>query len=124
MLQQGVLDVTHESSVTVLTVGPRSCSIDELMVQDLHTPLVRACNEADPPCVVIDLGNVEFIGSSFIELLLPVWNRLEAKPGGRLAFCNLTDMCQEVFEVTHLTRLWEFYSTRADAIAALSNATP
>jgi anti-anti-sigma factor len=121
MLQQGVLNVTQESSVTVLSVGPRFTNIDDLMVQELHTPLVRACNEADPPLVVIDLANTEFVGSSFIELLLPVWNRLESKEGGRLAFCNLSDMCQEVFEVTHLTRLWEFYNTRAEAVAALSN---
>jgi anti-anti-sigma factor len=124
MSQQGVLDVTQESSVTVLTAGPRQCNIDDLMVQELHTPLVRACNEADPPRVVIDLGNAEFVGSSFIELLLPVWGRLEGKPGGRLAFCNLSELCQEVFDVTNLTRLWEFYNTRADAIAAMGNATP
>lgn len=123
MLQQGVLEVTRESTVTVLTFAPRFSSIDEQMVQELHTPLVRACNEADPPIVVIDLSNTEFVGSSFIELLLLVWNRLESKAGGRLAFCNLTELCQEVFEVTHLTRLWEFYNTRAEAVAALSNST-
>mgnify|MGYP002641430247 CR=1 FL=1 len=123
MLQQGVLDVTQESSVTVLTVAPRFNYIDELMVQELHIPLVRACDEADPPIVVVDLSNAEFVGSSFIELLLPVWNRMEGKAGGRLAFCNLTEMCQEVFEVTHLTRLWEFYNTRAEAVAAMGNST-
>lgn len=119
MSQQSILAVTQESSVTVLAVGLRHPNIDELLVQKLHTPLVRACNDANPPSVVIDLAHAEFIGSSFIELLLPVWTRLETK-GGRLAFCNLTELCQEVFEVTNLTRLWEFYNTRAEAVAAMS----
>lgn len=117
----GVPQILKERGVTIVTYGPESERITEDRIPEALHALLAALKGAEP-CVVIDLSNVKFFGSSFIEVLFRAWNRIQQQPGGRFSLCGLTPNCAEVIEVTNLNRLWQTYPDRASALQAIHGA--
>ncbi len=73
-----------------------------------------------PGCkyLVIDLGNVEFVATTTINLLLVILKRVRMK-GGEVVLCSLTAPVKQVFELMQLSRLFDIYPGREEAITAL-----
>jgi len=104
--------------VTVITFGPQFETLDEFTLDQIRDFVLEAAKAADPPRVVIDLSHTKFFGSSFIEVLFRVWNRVNGAHG-KFALAGLTSYCREVLEVTHLDKLWPMLPTEAEAVAAI-----
>lgn len=117
----GVPQIRKERGVTIVTYGPDSERITEDCIPETLQSLLAAVTGAQP-CLLIDLSNVQFFGSSFIEVLFRAWNRIQQQPGGRFALCGLTPNCAEVIEVTNLDRLWKTFPDREAALRALQGA--
>lgn len=114
-------EVTVDQGVTVIELGSGFESVDERALDTgLRTSLLETAEAADPPVVLLDLSHTTFFGSSFIEIMFRLWNRLNAKPGGNFAICGLTSYCLEVLKITHLDTLWRLYATRDEAIREMS----
>lgn len=113
-------EVTQHDGVTVIALGPDFENLDEWDLDEVRTLLLDEASKASPPVVVLDLSHTKFFGSSFIEILFRVWNRLKSTEGGRFAISGLTPYCAEVLEVTHLNQLWDVYPTKEDAVADLA----
>jgi anti-anti-sigma factor len=110
-------EVTVDRGITVIELGAGFQSVDERALDSgLRTSLLEMAESADPPVVLLDLSHTNFFGSSFIEILFRLWNRLNAKPGGNFAICGLTSYCLEVLKITHLDTLWRLYDTRDEAL--------
>ena len=107
----------QHDGVTVLDYGPGPHTFHEAEIADLTEPMLAACN-AEPPKVVVDLSEVEFFGSSFIELLFRLWKRLSDRSGD-FALAGVSSYCQEVLDVTNLDKLWKSYETVDEAVAAM-----
>jgi anti-anti-sigma factor len=112
-----VPQIHQEGDVTVVTFQPDSARITEDCIPDTLQFLLSAVQGARPS-ILIDLEHVEFFGSSFIEVLFRVWNRIQ-HVHGRFALCSLTPNCAEVIEVTNLDRLWPMFPTREAGLQAL-----
>ncbi len=108
--------VTQEQGVTIIALGPDYENLNETGLEALNGMLLATAAEADPPLLVLDLAQLRFFGSGFIEALFRAWNRLNARPGGRLSLCGLTPYCREVVEITHLDQLWRVFETRDEAV--------
>ena len=80
--------------------------------------LLTEAERADPPRLVVDLSQTEYIGSDFLELLVRAWRRLKDRDG-IMALCDMRPFCLEVLENTRLSSLWPAYATREEAVAAL-----
>lgn len=113
-------DISKQDGVTVITLGPAFENLDELELDDLRDVILDASKSADPPVVLLDMPHTKFFGSSFIEILFRVWNRMNAQEGGAFAISGLTPYCREVLEVTHLDQLWGLFDTREEALTALA----
>jgi anti-anti-sigma factor len=115
-----------QQSVTVVSFDEGPLTLQEASLDELQEPMLNA-TLAEPPWLVVDLSNVEFFGSSFIELLFRIWKRIQHR-AGRFALCGLSPYCQEVLSVTNLDTLWPNYPTREQAVVELSsrpqNGTP
>lgn len=112
--------VTIENGVTLVVLGPGHESVDEhLLDAGLREALLKIGETANPPRVVLDLSQTTFFGSSFIEILFRIWNRLQERPGGAFAIAGLTSYCQEVLKIAHLDSLWRLFPDRASALAEL-----
>jgi len=120
MSSEAVPVIHKESGVTVITLGPEYESLDEDRLVHLQETLLETAQNVDPPRVVLDLSHTRFFGSAFIEVIFRIWNRLNSKDKGAFAICGLTPYCAEIFEVTHLNKLWPVFDTAEDAVAAIS----
>jgi anti-anti-sigma factor len=109
--------ILNEHDVTIVAFGPDSARITEDCIPELLQSLLAAV-QGPRPCILVDLGHVDFFGSSFIEVLFRVWNRVQ-QAQGRFALCALTPNCIEVIEVTNLDRLWQMFPNRETALQAL-----
>jgi anti-anti-sigma factor len=113
-------EVVVDGRVTVVALGPNYKIIDEHCLEGgLGETLIDIAIDATPPLVVLDLSQTQFFGSSFIEVLFRVWNRLQGR-SGRFAICGLTPHCSDVLKITHLDTLWPLMTTRQEAVTALS----
>ncbi|MBL8848097.1 MAG: STAS domain-containing protein [Planctomycetaceae bacterium] len=118
MSASGAPQILREGNVTVVAYGPECDRITEDHIPETLQTLLSAITGSNP-CMLFDLSHVKFFGSSFIEVLFRVWNRIQQQPGGRFALCGLTPNCAEVIEVTNLDRLWPTFPTREAALQAL-----
>jgi anti-anti-sigma regulatory factor len=117
--------VTVENGVTVVGLGPGFESVDEhLLDSGVREALLKIGDGANPPRVVLDLSHTTFFGSSFIEILFRLWNRLQERPQGEFAISGLTPYCQEVLKIAHLDTLWRLFPDRASAVRELSAGKP
>jgi len=111
-------NIVRQSGVTILRAGPDYASFDDPPMREFGEALMREAAEADPPRVVIDLAEMEYVGSAFLELLVRAWKRLKPR-GGIMALCEAQPFCLEVLQSTRLDSLWPTYPSRDEAVAAL-----
>lgn len=112
-------EVRKCGEVTVITFGPQFESLDEFTLDQIRDFVLEAAKAANPPKVVIDLSYTKFFGSSFIEVLFRVWNRLNGA-GGKFALAGLTSYCREVLEITHLDKLWPMLPNADEAVSTIA----
>ncbi|MBI1313787.1 hypothetical protein GC176_21045 [bacterium] len=112
--------IVKNGDVTCICLGPEFENLDETLLDQIRDQLLDAAKNASPPLVVVDLQYTKFFGSSFIELLFRIWNRLNALPDGGFVIAGLADYCREVLEVTHLDKLWQMTATVDEAVALLA----
>jgi anti-anti-sigma factor len=108
--------ITQEQGVTVVSLGADYENLNDSGLEALNGMLLKTAAEADPPLLVLDLSNLRFFGSGFIEALFRAWSVLNARPGGRMSLCGLTAYCREVVEITHLDQLWRVFDSRDEAV--------
>ena len=115
------ISVTHQefNGVQVLTIGSEQFSIDELNTQEISQQLLDIVVSV-PPQVVIDMQHVDFYGSSFIETLFRLWNRIKVNDDGKFALCGLKDYCREILVVTNLDSVWPIYDNVEIAVEKMS----
>ncbi len=112
-------EVRKRGDVTVIAFGTHFESLDELILDQIREFVLEAAKAANPPKIVIDLSHTKFFGSSFIEVLFRVWNRINSQPGGAFVLSGMTPYCREVLEVTHLDKLWPLVPNEEAAIARI-----
>ena len=114
------IPVTHEDidGVQVLTIGNEKFSIDETNLGEITQKLIDLAVSI-PPTLVIDMRHVSFFGSSYIETLFRIWNRIK-EAEGKFGLANLDDYCREVLKVTNLDSVWAIYPDLETAIKEMS----
>lgn len=108
--------VEKRGDVTCIRLGPEFETLDETALDAIRNSVLEAATSASPPRVLIDLTYTKFFGSSFIELLFRIWNRINAQPGGKFGISGLTSYCREVMTITHLDKLWPLYDDFESAL--------
>ena len=113
--------ISIDRGISVVSFGKECENLGEVKLDLMRDSLLKLGDQADPPLVVIDLSQVKFFGSSFIEILFGLWNKLDSRKekGARLVICGLSPYCAEVLSVTHLDTLWPTYPDRRAAVEQL-----
>lgn len=106
-------------NVTVVTLGERYSNFNEAEMQRLQELLLELPDSQEPPLVVLQMRETEYIASHFLEIVYRGWSRISKRPGSRFALCELSEHCAEVILVTKLSEIWEIYDTLEDALTAL-----
>lgn len=116
-----MIKLMRQNDVTVIELGPAYDSLDDAALDELGGLLLTKAATADPPYLVLDLANTDFVGSLFIELLVRAWKRL-AERGGAFALCCVQPFCEEILKITHLDTLWESFPNRKRAVESFGSS--
>jgi anti-sigma B factor antagonist len=112
--------VIRQQGVTIIEAGSSGESLGEGTLEEFARTVLTEADQAVPPRLLIDLSQTDFIGSSFIELLVRAWKRVTMR-GGEMAVCGVQPFCAEVLSITRLDTIWKIHSGRSEAIAALAD---
>jgi anti-anti-sigma factor len=95
-------------TVTVIRLGSLYENLTEIVLPKLQERMFQVVDTAEPPHVVVDLKNVVFFGTAFIEVLFRIWHRVNRRDG-RFALCGLREYPREVLRVAKLDSVWKIY---------------
>src|SRR5579884_97334 len=90
--------------VTVVHFTGSRVSLDEETIRHIRGPLLALGDEPGESGLVLDLGNVECLGSSALGTLVTLHKKLRAR-GRHLTVDNLSPQVREVFTVARLDEL-------------------
>lgn len=114
--------LTHQMrDVTVVNLN--DCSIlDAQQVEELGGELNHLVDDRACRKIVIDFTKVKFLSSSALGVLI----RLQKKAReikGSIALCGLRKELMQIFKITSLDKLFAFYDTEEQALAAFGVTT-
>lgn len=112
-------EVLLQNSVTIIRLGEDYASLYENMLENLSF-IQQLAQSATPPCLVVDLRHVKFIGSAFLGLMVTVYKTTTARESGRFALCGLNTFCQTAISISKLENLIEIFDTAEDAVRAFT----
>lgn len=88
-------------------------------IEKAGNDLTARIGELDRAIVLMDLTQLEFMGSSTIALVVKVWKVIEARKGGMVVVSS-NEMTKEVLDISGLSKLWTIVETREEAREILS----
>ena len=111
--------VERHSYIAVVIPSPEVESMNENLIQQAAQMVLAPLKEDPPAGIVIDLSQVQFFGSVFLSFLLRCHKRVK-EHGGEMVVAGASPRARELLHMTALDTLWALYSTRNEAIDALS----
>jgi anti-sigma B factor antagonist len=116
-----MVSLLQQTTCTVIELGPCYDSLDLNALNDAGSLLLTQATSAVPPRLVVDMSQTDFIGSTFIELLVRTWKRVTERHG-TMVLCGLQPFCAEVLRATRLETVWTCYAARNEAVEALDKS--
>ena len=111
---QPKIGVEYTENATIATLKDEQI-LDEAEVQALSNSLMPLVEEADGINLVIDFGNVKFLTSAVLGLLIRVSKKIY-ESGGHLKLCGINPKILEIFKITRLDRIFDIYDDRPGAM--------
>lgn len=111
---QKMLDVTM-----VEFQSPRL--VDANSLDKIADQLYELVDKKDRKKLILDFGNVRFMSSSALGMLLNL-NTKSAAIKGTLVLCGLRKDLMKVFEITKLTKILRFCADEKEALAVFGHA--
>lgn len=113
-----MVNVLKDQQVTIVDVGGKYEALNEELLQGFATRLLDEAEKADPPCLLVDLTGLNYVGSNFLEVLVRGWKRIKQR-SGVMALCGVGTFCADILRITRLNTLWTIYPTRQEAVQAM-----
>lgn len=104
----------------VLVVIP-SGTVEDLswdLIEQAAEIVMQPIRAVQHPSVIFDLGEMKYIGSVFLSLILRCYKHVKSRRG-ELALCRANQMAKELLRITALDSLWPIYDTREEALMIL-----
>lgn len=116
--QQSSLKVEELDGVT--RVGFRDASIlDVLTIQKIGRELYMLVEEQNRKRVVLDFADVRFLSSQALGVLVTLRRKAD-KASATVYLAAVRPELKKVFEITNLHKMFKFFPSGDDAVAALA----
>jgi anti-sigma B factor antagonist len=113
--------VERHGEIAVVFPSPKVEEMHEAHM-DQAAKMVLASLREDPPAgIVIDLSQLNYFGSVFVNFLLRCYMHCK-KQGLEFVLAGPSAASRELFKVLGFESLWALYNTRQEAIEALSGS--
>ncbi len=100
------MDVKRNKTGVITFLSPDFALVDENM--SLLDQEIRHCMETGEHRLVIDLNLVPYIDSKGLESLVDYYNLIR-KGGGSIKVFNPNPLCNEILEITGMTKYFDIY---------------
>src|SRR5438105_14414172 len=122
-------EASHDQSFRIERHGEVAVVIPSAKVEEMHEALIEQAAKLvisslkeDPPAgIVIDLGQVNYVGSVFVSFLLRC-HMLAKKQGSEIVLAGTSEPARELLHLLDLETVWAIYGTRQEAIDALGGS--
>lgn len=116
------ITIERHGEITVVSFAPPLGHIEAAVVEEAASLVTGYLDDsgACSPQVVVDLGSMDFFGSSFIGLLLRIWKQITAR-GGQIVLCGVSPQARDLLHITSLDMVWAMFASRREAVAALES---
>lgn len=108
------MSVQYTENATVLTFTDRKI-LEDQDIRLLQDSVMSLVDQADDIQLVLDFGQVEFLSSAVLGLLIRISKRVGEKQG-KLSLCNISPKIYEVFKITQLTKIFDIQKDVDSAI--------
>jgi anti-sigma B factor antagonist len=110
------ISVQYTDNATVLAFTDRKI-LEEKDIRALQDSVMSVIEQAENIQLVLDFGQVEFLSSAVLGLLIRISKRISEKDG-KLSLCNISPKIYEVFKITQLTKIFDI---QKDVNSAIDN---
>lgn len=122
-------DLSHDQSFHIERHGEVAVVIPSSKVEEMPEPLiaqaaklvVNSLKEDPPAGIVIDLSQVNYVGSVFVSFLLRC-HMLAKKQGSEIVLAGASEPARELLHLLDLETIWALYPNRKEAVEALSGS--
>jgi len=93
--------------------------LEEKDIKALQESLMSVIEQAERMNLILDFGNVRFLSSAVLGLLIRISKRIYEREG-QLRLCRINPKIYEIFKITRLTKTFDIYDDVESAIEDLS----
>jgi len=112
------ISVEYTDKATIISFTDRKI-LEERDIRSLQASVMSVVEQGEGINLILDFGNVEFLSSAVLGLLIRISKRV-VEHSGKLKLCNINPKIYEVFKITQLTKVFEIHKDVKSAVASLS----
>jgi anti-sigma B factor antagonist len=112
------ISVEYVDKATIISFTDEKI-LEEQDIKTLRDSIMSIVGQAERIKLILDFGNVRFLSSAVLGLLIRLSKRIYEQ-GGQLKLCNINPKIFEVFKITRLTTTFDIHKDVESAIEDLS----
>lgn len=93
--------------------------LEEREIVALQESIMSVIEQAERINLILDFGNVRFLSSAVLGLLIRISKRIY-EHDGQMKLCNINPKIYEIFKITRLTKTFDIYKDLESAIEDIS----
>lgn len=109
---------TQEENVSILVLQQELNNVQWGEIDSIGTQVLNALADRTHPNVIVDLSQLNYMGSAMVALIVRVWKATMARKG-KLAVVCPHDGVREVLKLASLDKHWAITNTQAEARKAV-----
>lgn len=94
-------------------------SLSDFQVMGQMDGVLTALDATQLTKVLVDFRQIPYFGSSLLEALRHIWNRVHAAQG-RMVLCNTSAVGREILELAKFDQLWPIVADRQAGLELLA----
>ncbi len=114
------ISVEYAGDATIVTFTDEKI-LEEKDIKALQESIMSVIEQAKRISLILDFGNVRFLSSAVLGLLIRISKRIYERDGS-LRLCNINPKIYEIFKITRLTKTFDIYKDVESAAEDLSKA--
>jgi anti-sigma B factor antagonist len=112
------ITVNYAGNATIIGFTDQKI-LEEKDIKALTESIMSVIEQAERINLILDFGNVRFLSSAVLGLLIRVSKRIYEREG-QLGLCNISPKIYEIFKITRLTKTFDIYNSVENAVEGLS----
>ena len=114
------ISVEYAEKATIVSFTDEKI-LEERDIKALQDSIMSVVEQAERINLILDFGNVQFLSSAVLGLLIRLSKRIY-EHDGQLKLCNINPKIFEIFKITRLTKTFDIYKDVESAVEDLSQA--